>query len=123
MQYILTALKQESNNIATPPQAYVANLFDQYAGHYNQHLMNMLKYQLPERIELILHEQLACNQSLDILDLGCGTGLLANKLHPFAKTLVGVDLSSNMLDKAKSTGLYNLTQGRLYRVSSREKTV
>jgi len=106
IQFILAAIKQNTKQIIDAPSGYVANLFDQYAGHYNQHLMNMLKYQLPDRIELILHEQYKPSQALNILDLGCGTGLLAPKLSPFAKTLTGIDLSRNMIEQAKSTHLY-----------------
>jgi predicted TPR repeat methyltransferase len=36
---------------------------------------------------------------VDILDIGCGTGLCGVLLKTTAKTLVGVDLSSKMLEK------------------------
>ena len=43
-----------------------------------------------------------------ILDLGCGTGSLANFLRPYAKSLVGIDLSHEMLAYARETKLYDL---------------
>ena len=45
--------------------------------------------------------------SLKILDLGCGTGTLASFLLPYADALEGVDISPEMLDRAKKTKLYD----------------
>lgn len=45
--------------------------------------------------------------SLDVLDLGCGTGLCAPIFKPWSKSLVGVDLSSKMVAKAEERGLYD----------------
>jgi predicted TPR repeat methyltransferase len=40
--------------------------------------------------------------------LGCGTGLFGPQLlRPLARTLTGIDLSSNMLKKAEQRGLYD----------------
>jgi len=47
------------------------------------------------------------NQTLDILDLGCGTGQVGAWLKDYARTLVGVDISKQMLEAAKRKGLYN----------------
>jgi predicted TPR repeat methyltransferase len=44
---------------------------------------------------------------LDVLDLGCGTGLCGPLLRPLARTLVGVDLSPKMLAKARERGGYD----------------
>lgn len=106
IDFIISALKKQTTKQKQAPKGYVANLFDQYAGHYDEHLVNMLRYQLPEKIELILYEQFKPNSDLSILDLGCGTGLMAPLLTPFAKTLIGVDLSQNMLAKADSRQQY-----------------
>lgn len=43
-----------------------------------------------------------------ILDLGCGTGSLASFLKPYAKSLIGIDLSHEMLNYAEKTGLYDI---------------
>src|SRR4029450_12104702 len=51
---------------------------------------------------------------LPIRDAGCGTGLCAPFLSPYAQALVGVDLSANMLEKARVRGLYTqLVKGEL----------
>jgi predicted TPR repeat methyltransferase len=44
---------------------------------------------------------------LDILDIGCGTGLVGVQVRPLAGRLDGVDISPAMLEKAKAKGLYD----------------
>ena len=38
---------------------------------------------------------------LDVLDLGCGTGLCGPLLRPYARALAGVDLSPQMLERMR----------------------
>ena len=45
--------------------------------------------------------------SLNVLDLGCGTGLIGDVLKPYARVLTGVDLSRPMLDQADAKQLYH----------------
>jgi predicted TPR repeat methyltransferase len=45
--------------------------------------------------------------NLDILDIGCGTGLVGAQVRPLAGRLDGVDVSLAMLEKARSKGLYD----------------
>lgn len=43
-----------------------------------------------------------------VLDAGCGTGLAAENLHILGyRDLVGIDLSNNMLGKARETGVFS----------------
>ena len=44
---------------------------------------------------------------LHILDLGCGTGLAGSWVKDYAKSLTGVDVSSEMLACARKKGLYS----------------
>ncbi|KAB2574646.1 hypothetical protein DBV05_g6707 [Lasiodiplodia theobromae] len=37
------------------------------------------------------------NQTLDVLEIGCGTGLLSTRLAPHVRTLLGVDLAGGMV--------------------------
>jgi ubiquinone/menaquinone biosynthesis C-methylase UbiE len=41
----------------------------------------------------------------DILEVGCGTGLILQRLQGFARSAQGVDLSPGMLEKARARGL------------------
>ena len=76
---------------------YITALFDDYAPHYDLH-MRMMRYQTHKLIARALQAQLPAPAS--VLDLGCGTGLMAQELPGY--TMTGVDLSSAML--ARATG-------------------
>ncbi|HEY3233255.1 MAG TPA: class I SAM-dependent methyltransferase [Polyangiaceae bacterium] len=41
----------------------------------------------------------------DVLEVGCGTGLLLERIQRFARSAKGVDLSPRMLEKARQRGL------------------
>jgi len=41
----------------------------------------------------------------DVLEVGCGTGLILSRLAPMARHVVGADLSAGMLEKARNRGL------------------
>jgi predicted TPR repeat methyltransferase len=45
--------------------------------------------------------------ALDVLDAGCGTGLVGVLVRPRARTLVGVDLSGVMLERARAKKVYD----------------
>ena len=42
-----------------------------------------------------------------MLDAGCGTGLCGPSLRPYARRLVGVDLSPRMVERARTRGDYD----------------
>ncbi len=85
-------------------EEYVRDLFDGFAGTFDDHLTK-LKYQAPE----LMAEKLKNTGEIydKVLDLGCGTGLSGKAVRPFAKYLVGVDLSEKMLAKAKKNATYD----------------
>lgn len=41
----------------------------------------------------------------DVLEVGCGTGLVLQRIAQFARTAKGIDLSPGMLEKARARGL------------------
>lgn len=98
---------------AAAPPGYVAQLFDGYAAGFDQHLTERLQYRGPELLYQALAPHLP-ERPLDILDLGCGTGLLAPLVRRHAARLGGVDLSAGMLAQAQRRGLYDeLVRGDL----------
>jgi predicted TPR repeat methyltransferase len=92
------------------PRDAITNLFDKYAQTFDQHLRGALRYGVPE----LLAEAVAAARDpddealVDILDLGCGTGLIGPLLRPIAATLAGVDLSPAMIEKSRERGCYDL---------------
>jgi predicted TPR repeat methyltransferase len=111
--YQLAAVSQAAVDAA--PASYVAGIYDAYADHFEEHLAGRLQYRGPQYLlEGVRRVLEPAPRSLDILDLGCGTGLCGDLFAPFARTLVGIDLSSPMLAKAQSREIYTeLRQGDL----------
>lgn len=104
-QHFLQAL--EGNTPATTSSAFLTELFDFYAPHYDHHLKEGLAYQVPEAIRQTLTPfARQAGQPWDILDVGCGTGLMAPYLQDLCLHLIGIDLSDNMIQKAKRLGGY-----------------
>jgi predicted TPR repeat methyltransferase len=87
--------------------AYVRRVFDQFAATFDKDL-EQLGYRGPQLIAdavvSVLGDAVA---DLDVIDAGCGTGLCAARLRPFARRLVGVDLSAEMLKRAQRLGVYD----------------
>lgn len=107
LQHTLAAISGDQS-VKAASSEYIANLFDQYADHFETHLLTSLEYQVPHLLDNIIQKQLAPKEkSLTCLDLGCGTGLMGEKLKRHASTLTGVDLSQKMLAIAKEKQLYD----------------
>jgi predicted TPR repeat methyltransferase len=82
-------------------------LFDRYADRFDTHLVQELQYRIPEQMAALIRNDAGTDARLDVLDLGCGTGLIGVALATNVKQLVGVDLSAKMLDKARARKLYS----------------
>jgi predicted TPR repeat methyltransferase len=92
------------------PDYAIANLFDRYADTFDSHLRSKLQYAAPELIAQAVAEATAGDpedRQYDVLDLGCGTGLIGPLLRPVARTLDGVDLSPGILEKAREKKVYD----------------
>jgi len=101
-------MAQLGETTATAPATYVATLFDDFASTFDEKLVNKLGYRTPELLREMVAAHIPANStSLDIIDLGCGTGLCAPLFRDIAGFLHGVDLSSGMLEKARERGLYD----------------
>ena len=83
--------------------------FDQEAANWDQ---------VPGRVKVaqdIAHsmiQEITLTPDMDVLDFGCGTGLLTFALQPFVRSITGVDSSQGMLDvfkiKIKEQNLSNV---------------
>ncbi|MBP6530034.1 MAG: methyltransferase domain-containing protein [Burkholderiales bacterium] len=86
---------------------YVTYLFDRYAETFDDSL-SKLGYHGPALIaQLLRASEMTPNGQCRVLDAGCGTGLCAQIVRPFAEHLTGVDLSSAMIEKARERGGYD----------------
>ncbi|CAO3378230.1 tetratricopeptide repeat protein [Azospirillum argentinense] len=88
--------------------AYVRQVFDLFAEEFDDKLLGELGYRAPTLLaEAVREAGIAGGANLDVLDAGCGTGLCGPLLRGAARTLVGVDLSPGMLERAAARGLYD----------------
>ncbi len=103
-KHFLAVVSGENPEYTDPD--YVIALFDTYADQFDAHLVEDLAYDIPRELTAALQEVRSDLKDLVVLDLGCGTGLCGPLLKPFAKTLIGVDLSARMLVQAESRQVY-----------------
>lgn len=87
------------------PVDHVRRIFDQCAGTFEKILVKDLEYKTPELLFNLVRPYLS--EKINVLDLGCGTGLGAQLYRPFAKRLTGVDLSTKMIEKAAEKRIYD----------------
>jgi predicted TPR repeat methyltransferase len=105
VEFALASLGASPEPPLAPPQ-YVREHFDAFADAFDRHLTMSLRYRVPELLCKLLFAELP-ERGLDVLDLGCGTGLCAPMLQPYARRLVGIDLSERMLAQARARGGYD----------------
>jgi len=73
--------------------------FDQEAANWDQ---------VPGRVKVAqdiaqsMIREISLTPDMDVLDFGCGTGLLTFALQPFVRSITGVDSSQGMLDVFKT---------------------
>jgi len=87
--------------------ASVEKTFDSFAASFESKL-EQLSYRAPALVAAMLEDSgLQPSKRLDVLDAGCGTGLCGPLVAPYARRLVGVDLSAGMLAHAKEKNVYD----------------
>ena len=94
--------------------AYIVKAFDKFAATFEAKLAQ-LEYHAPALVAAAVEAAgLVPERRLDVLDAGCGTGLCGPLLAPYARRMVGVDLSSKMLEHAHEKQVYDeLVTGEL----------
>lgn len=109
-RFYLASVRGEA--VPHPPARYVQSLFDDYAAEFQSHLVEALKYRAHEILLEPLHAE--DRRFMHMLDLGCGTGLCAQRMQGRVGVIDGVDLSAQMVAQARAGGMYRqLTQGDL----------
>ncbi|HTY83210.1 MAG TPA: methyltransferase [Silvibacterium sp.] len=104
--HLLVALRDEP----PPPRASddcVRLTFADFASHYDTKMRDNLGYQAPERLAEFIRAELCNSSALSILDIGCGTGLAGETVKPCAAQLTGIDLSPEMIKRARDREIYD----------------
>jgi SAM-dependent methyltransferase len=70
---------------------------------------NPMRVGLTEQIVAAITNRIVLSSDMDVMDFGCGTGLISRGILPFVRSVVGVDSSPGMLEvfkrKAAVSGL------------------
>jgi len=105
-RHMLAALTGETTE-TTPPE-YVKNLFDLFSAKFEHQLVEVLEYDVPALIRQafggLLKQGVRCRNAID---LGCGTGLAGVQFRDIADRLSGIDISPNMVEKAREKNVYD----------------
>ena len=96
--HTLAALKGET---VADTQVFIEKLFDNFADNYELVMQN-LDYQAPLAVQRIAGSLVG-----RIADLGCGSGLIGQAVKTDQNYLIGVDISSKMLQQAKAKQVYD----------------
>ena len=97
---------EKSGNVV----GYVEALFDQYAPQFEESLVGRLGYRVPDLLDALVAEEmtrLGLSSFERALDLGCGTGLMGERLRGKVGHLEGVDISAAMIAETARKGIYD----------------
>ena len=104
-RHLLAALS--GANPEHPVDGYVRQLFDASAATFDHELVSRLGYAIPrEMAEAVRSVAGAPSPPWEVLDLGCGTGLVGVEIAASSRTLTGIDLAPNMIERARARNIY-----------------
>jgi predicted TPR repeat methyltransferase len=91
------------------PAAAMITTYEKKAGNWDSDIRRPgMEFLGPKNVhEMLKKLKLPQQKNLDVLDVGCGTGVCGEYLRDFAILLVGVDLSPHMLEQADKKRLYD----------------
>ena len=89
------------------------SFYQRWASRYDQQMIDGLGYESPQRLVDLFHAHCPAPGPVDVLDIGCGTGLLGQCLQDSLSSrdtdslsIDGVDRSQAMLQQASLIGCY-----------------
>jgi predicted TPR repeat methyltransferase len=107
IEHLLIALKDEE----PPPRASdrtIQQIYKGFSSSYETRMVGDLRYQGPEHLRTAIKSVVQDEpKNLNILDLGCGTGLAGVFVKPWSSCLTGIDLSPEMIELARARSLYD----------------
>lgn len=105
-QHMVSAINGDTTEMA--PRGYVQKLFNDFAPGFEKQLVEDLGYKVPSLMRQAVDKKLGDGGVFGrALDLGCGTGLVAEKFRDIVGEFHGVDLSQWMIELAKEKGCYD----------------
>lgn len=98
---------------AKPDGEYVQRLFDEFADNFDESL-SKVGYDAPQQLSALAESLVPAGKAgtLDILDLGCGTGLAGVEFKKYSAHIKGVDISPRMIERARQRGIYDELEER-----------
>jgi predicted TPR repeat methyltransferase len=106
IQHVLVSLRDDPAPQRVPDTC-IKQLYERFSTFYESNMCDELGYQGPQHLLDVIRETVGQRRGLSVLDLGCGTGLAGETLRPFAAHMVGIDLSDEMLAKARDRNIYD----------------
>lgn len=80
--------------------------YDEFSTHYEDRRAGHVPEGYHELLDQLESDYVRrFGEGKDVLEVGCGTGLVLTRIRDFARSAKGVDLSPGMLDKARARGL------------------
>ena len=107
--HLLVALRDDVPPTRVPDRC-IQQLYQRFSSFFDTNLRDELSYQAPERMRDLVNAVTANGSGLKTLDLGCGTGLAGVEFRRFSSSLVGVDLSSEMVQLARNRNIYDVLE-------------
>jgi predicted TPR repeat methyltransferase len=91
------------------PAAVMLNTYEKKAQNWDTDIQQPGKeFFGPKHVREVLEElKVEKSRQLDVLDIGCGTGVCGEYLRDYARNLEGVDLSTHMLEQAQKKDFYD----------------
>lgn len=97
--------------VAKCPAEYIVSLYSTFANNFDDLLVEKLGYQTPTKLRQLVDKSVHLSPSItNALDLGCGTGISGAAFRDITTILHGVDLSPEMIGKAKKRSCYDRLQ-------------
>jgi SAM-dependent methyltransferase len=88
--------------VSPPPRLDNRSYYDDFAGWYERD-RHLPYHRMLDDLEVEVVQRYGTGK--DVLEVGCGTGLILDRARRFARHAAGVDLSGGMLGQAAARGL------------------
>jgi predicted TPR repeat methyltransferase len=106
IKHFLIALRDGAPPARVPDDC-IRQLYQRFSSFFESNLQDELDYQGPKRIRDLVNLVTGNRNGVATLDLGCGSGLAGAQLKPISASMVGIDLSPEMIELARNRDIYD----------------